>query len=171
MEKMKKIEIYVDGQYKFQDAQEYWVYYIFYKAKNGKEAIVSKRGYINGYGNDTRAVLEALKNSLGRLIEPCEIDVYTKKAIKNKFSHAKNTANKDIILDILIDIVNNRHIVKFNVDSKFAKPLSCKAYTKEEQREKEKHREKLAYKPDIDNKETIDDVFEHEGWNPYSGGY
>lgn len=179
---MKSIDIFVEGKYDYKFQLSNWIYYMSYKT-----AVVKRTGQINEHGSPTRASLQALYNALEQIKEPCNIKVYSKLPLG--FKVPKKSVNKDLLINIQTVVNKAGHIMSFEIDKEFSKPMMWEQVYGTPINRTSSNR--ITTKPDIENKKTPNDVFSdteseeeklkreweevlnegHGVWVPGSGGY
>ena len=179
---MKSIDIFVEGKYDYKFQLGTWIYYMSYK-----QAVVKRTGQINEYGSPTRSALQALYKAIEKINEPCKVTVYSK--VPLGFKTPKKSINKDLLINIQTAVNKAGHILNFEIDKDFSKPLMWEQVYGTPINH-DKHINKTT-KPDITNKNTPNDVFagseseeeklrkeweeilseQHGVWVPGSGGY
>lgn len=179
---MKSIDIFVEGKYEYKFQLGTWIYYMSYK-----RAVVKRTGQINEYGSPTRSALQALYKAIEKIKEPCKITVYSK--VPLGFKTPKKSINKDLLVNIQTAVNKAGHILNFEIDKDFSKPLMWEqVYGTPINKDSNINR---TVKPDIGNKKTVNEVFSKEEsdeeklkreweellneqngrWTPGSGGY
>ena len=191
---MKSIEIYVDGQYDYKFQIETWIYYMSYK-----NAVIKNVGQETEAGSQVRSALLALYKSLEHIKEPCDITIYSKMQLG--FKTPKSSRNKELLYNILLAVNKAGHIIRFNIDRDFSKPLMWEQLygnvgkdIEQETAEQEATEEisQSTAEPDIKDSKSPNDVFDKQqkeqemlkkeweellndkpggAWTPFSGGY
>lgn len=191
---MKSIEIYVDGQYDYKFQIETWIYYMSYK-----NAVIKNVGQETEAGSQVRSALLALYKSLEHINEPCDITIYSKMQLG--FKTPKSSRNKELLYNILLAVNKAGHIIRFNIDRDFSKPLmweqlygNVEKDIEQETAEQEETEEisQSTAEPDIKDSKSPNDVFDKQqkeqemlkkeweellndkpggAWTPFSGGY
>lgn len=178
---MKSIDIFVEGKYDYKFQLCTWIYYMSYK-----QAVVKRTGQINESGSPTRSALHALYKAISSIKEPCNINVYSK--VPLGFKTPKKSTNKDLLVNIQIAVNKAGHIISFDVDKDFSRPVMWEqVYGTPINQDNKSNR---TVRPDISTKKTPNEVFNTEsdeeklkreweeilneqrsGWVPGSGGY
>jgi hypothetical protein len=178
---MKSIDIFVDGKYDYKFQLGTWIYYMSYKT-----AVIKRTGTYIGYGSQVRSTLCSLYMALGKIKEPCYINIYSK--VPLGFRQPKKSANKDLLVNIQTAVNKAGHILNIEIDKEFSKPTMWEqVYGKPISKQKVER----TVKPSIENKKTPNEVFSkteseqdrlkreweellndnHGAWVPGSGGY
>lgn len=152
---MKEISIFVDGKYEPRFKNIKYVYYLSYKT-----AVIKRAGNIIQEGSPARAQLQSLYLALQRVTEPCTINIYSKRPLG--FENPKECNNKDLIAEIWNLICKAGHIINFKIDKEFYQVQIWEQTYGSKAPEHEKAKESL---PDIEDKESINDVFAVEEEN------
>ena len=165
---MKSIEIYVDGQYDYKFKIETWIYYMSYK-----NAVIKNVGQETEDGSQVRSALLALYKSLEHINEPCDITIYSKMQLG--FKTPKSSRNKELLYKILLAVNKAGHIIRFNIDREFSKPLMWEQLygnsnnnvgkgieQQTAEQEKTEISSQLTAEPDIKDRKSPNDVFDKQ---------
>lgn len=111
---MKDVDIYLDSFYGGYEEEEWseWVYYLHYKG-----AVIKRTGREDGRVPMRLLLLEALKEALNHMTEPCKITVHSK--IRLGLERARGSSDKDIMSKIIMGSLRSGHILEFKVDKEF----------------------------------------------------
>jgi len=162
---MKTVEIFVIGKYEFSSRVGTWIYYLNYK-----KAVIKRSGIIKNAGSPNRTTLVALYKALEKIKEPCQLLIHSKAALG--FKKPKQSANKDLIFQILTTINKAGHLVTFDTQDDFGRvDIWEQVYGTNSDGSKTKIQENIIKKefksgcnlnisrPDIKDKDTPNEVF------------
>ena len=149
---MRNIDIFVIGKYEYRTGIGNWIYYLNYK-----NAVIKRSGYVKGAGSPNRTMLISLYKALRQVTEPCNITIHSKAALG--FKKPKQSTNKDMIIQIQTLINKVGHIVTFDTSDDFGRVnIWEQVYGTNSDGTKTQLQ---TQKPDIINKKTANEVFEH----------
>lgn len=109
---MKIVDIYVLGKYDSNTHEGQWIYYLGYCCAVKKES-----GFVKDAKSSHRMCLYALHNALNHITEPCELVINSK--VPLGFANIKDSANRDMLVQIQKEIVSGGHIVNFEPKANF----------------------------------------------------
>lgn len=148
---MKTVKIYIVGKYDYSFKFSSWSYYLNYK-----EAVIKRNGSKYEDGSNDSALLHSLYCALQDLTEPCILKIYSKNRLY--FDRPKVSKDKKVMSNIVKAVIRAGHIVEFFIDDLgqinvweqvYGNPSKNKVETKVS-----------TAVPDIENKETVNEVFE-----------
>lgn len=172
---MKKVEIYLTGNFDKRFKQGSYAYYLSYK-----RCVIKRTGIAENIQSKQALLLTALNKALNDMKERCELKIYSR--IPLGFNNKKKAIEKRMVYDTIDTINEAGHIALFidtddmyNVkiwEDVYGKPnIKKEESTEINQRNNETktsnsplpHNKPLNQKPDIGNKNTPNDIFAMDG--------
>lgn len=109
---MKKVDIYLVGDYNSKFKSGTYAYYLSYK-----RCVIKRVGAIENAHSYVSVLLEALEHALHDMQEPCDLTIYSKTALG--FTDVQKAIEKDKVYNLMVLINKSGHTAKFIDDDDF----------------------------------------------------